>query len=97
MEPSWHFPSALSPEAYAEWGLYKILEYTGVHVILPPGEGQNRTKLKKDIEEYHLAYNIEWEEGELETFIARRPDGLALRQRIKTMCFPKIHQSSGHQ
>jgi hypothetical protein len=69
MQPSWHFPSALSPEAYAEWGLYKILEYTGVHVILPPGEGQNRTKLKKDIEEYHLAYNIEWEEGDLETFI----------------------------
>jgi len=39
MEPSWHFPSALSPEAHAEWGLYKILEYMGLHVILPPGEG----------------------------------------------------------
>ena len=25
-EPRWHFPSALSPEAHAEWGLYKILE-----------------------------------------------------------------------
>jgi len=24
-EPRWHFPSALSPEAHAEWGLYKIL------------------------------------------------------------------------
>jgi len=28
-EPRWHFPSALSPEAHAEWGLYKILEYMG--------------------------------------------------------------------
>jgi len=33
-EPRWHFPSALSPEAHAEWGLHKILEYMGLHVIL---------------------------------------------------------------
>ena len=55
-EPRWHFPSALSPEAHAEWGLYKILEYMGLHEILPPGAGQNRAKLRKDIEEYHTAY-----------------------------------------
>jgi len=48
MEPKWHFPSALSPEEHAEWELYKILEYMGLHVIPPPDEGQNRTKLKKD-------------------------------------------------
>jgi len=41
MEPIWHFPSALNPEAHAEWGLYKILEYMGLHAIPPPGEGQN--------------------------------------------------------
>jgi len=33
MEPRWHFPSALSPEAHAEWGLYKIREYMRLHVI----------------------------------------------------------------
>jgi len=38
---------------------------------------RNRSKLKKDVEEYHLAYNIDFEEGDLETFICRRPDGLA--------------------
>jgi len=57
-EPRWHFPSALSPEAHAEWGLYKILEYMGLHEILPPGAGQNRAKLRKDIEKYHTAYGI---------------------------------------
>jgi len=50
--------------------------HVGLHVILPLGEGQNRTKLKKYIEEHHLAYNIDFEEGNLETFICRRPDGL---------------------
>ena len=87
MEPRWHFPSALSPEAHAERGLYKILEYMGLHVIPPPGEGQNRTKLKKDIEEYHLAYNIDFEEGDLETFISRRPDGLAFGKAKKSCVF----------
>ena len=33
LEPRWHYPSALSPEAHAEWGLYKILEYMGLHEI----------------------------------------------------------------
>jgi len=53
-KPRWHFPSASSPEALAEWGLYEILEYMGLHEILSPGEGRNRTKLKKDIEEHHM-------------------------------------------
>ena len=39
-ETRWHFLSALSPEAYAEWGLYKILEYVGLHEILPQGLGK---------------------------------------------------------
>ena len=76
-EPSWHFPSALSPEAHAEWGVYKILEYMGLHEILPPGAGQNRAKLRKDIAEYHTAYAIDFDDTDLDTFIARRPDGLA--------------------
>jgi len=76
-EPRWHFSSALSPEAHAEWGLYKILEYMGLHEILPPGVGQNRAKLRKDIEEYHTAYAIDFDDTDIDTFIARRPDGLA--------------------
>jgi len=67
-EPRWHFPSALSSEAHAEWGLYKILEYIELHEILQPGSGQNRAKLRKYIEEYHMAYDID-----TDTFIARRP------------------------
>jgi len=76
-EPRWHFPSALSPEAHAEWGLYRILEYMGLHEILPPGAGQNRAKLRKDIEEYHIAYAIDFDDTDIDTFIARRLDGLA--------------------
>jgi len=73
-EPRWHFPSALSPEAHVEWGLYKILEYMGLHEILPPGVGQNWAKLRKDIEEYHVAYAIDFDETDIDIFIARRPD-----------------------
>ena len=82
-EPRWHFPSALSPEAHAEWGLYKILECMGLYEILPPGAGQNRAKLRKDIEEYHTAYAwaIDFDDTDTDTFIAiyiyRRLDGLA--------------------
>ena len=70
-EPRWHFPSALSPEAHAKWGLYKILEYMRLHEILPPGAGQNRDKLRKDIEEYHTAYAIDFDDTDVNTFIAR--------------------------
>jgi len=73
----WHFPSALSPEAHAEWGVYKILEYIGLYEILPPGAGQNRAKLRKDIEEYHTAYAIDFDDTDIDTLIARRPGGLA--------------------
>jgi len=30
----------------------------GLHEILPPGAGQNRVRLRKDIEEYHITYAI---------------------------------------
>jgi len=60
-----------------EWGLYKILEYMGLHEILPPGAGKNMAKLRKDIEEYHTAYAIDFDDSDIDTFIARRPDGLA--------------------
>jgi len=76
-EPRLHFPSALSPEAHAEWGLYKILEYMGLHEILPRGAGQNRAKLRKHIEKYHTAFAIDLDDTDIDTFIARRPDGLA--------------------
>jgi len=74
---------ALSPEAHAEWGLYKILEYMGLHAILPPGAGQNRVRLQKDIEEYHIAYAIDFDDTDIEKFIARRPDGLAFDKEKK--------------
>jgi len=86
-EPQWHFPSALSPEAHAEWGLYKILEYMGLHEILPPGSGKNRAKLRKDIEEYHTAYAIDFDDTDIDTFIARRPDGLAFDKEKKLCVF----------
>jgi len=86
-EPRWHFPSTLSPEAHAEWGLYKILEHMGLHEILPPGAGQNRSKLCKDIEEYHMAYDIDFDETDIDTFIARRPDGLLFDKENKSCVF----------
>jgi len=87
LEPRWYFPLALSPEAHAEWGLYKILECMGLHVILPPGTGQNRVRLKKDIEEYHIAYAIDFDDTDINTFIARRPDGLAFDKEKKLCVF----------
>jgi len=86
-EPRWHFPSDLSPEAHAEWGLYKILKYMGLHEMFTPGAGQNRTKLRKDIEEYHMAYDIDFDETGIDTFIARRPDGLAFDKEKKLCVF----------
>ena len=86
-EHRWHFPSALSPEAHAEQGLYKILEYMGLHEILPLGAGQNRAKLRKDIEEYHIAYGIDFDDTDIDTFIALRPDGLAFDKEKKLCVF----------
>jgi len=50
----------------------------GLHVILPPGAGPNRVRLRKDIEEYHIVYAIDLDETGIDTFIVLRPDGLAL-------------------
>jgi len=86
-ELRWQFPSALSPEAHAEWGLYKILEHMGLHEILPSGSGRNRAKLRSDIEEYHTAYDIEFDDAVIDTFIARRPDGLAFDKEEKLCVF----------
>jgi len=86
-KPRWHLSSALSPEAHAEWELYKILEYMGPHEILPPGSGKNRAKLRKDIEEYHTAYAIDFDDTEIDTFIARRQDGLVFDKEEKLCVF----------
>jgi len=67
----------------------------GLHEILPPGAGQNRAKVRKDIEEYHVAYAIDFDETNIDTFIARRPDGLAFDKK-KIVCILRIHQSNGH-
>jgi hypothetical protein len=95
-EPRWRYPSALSPDTHAEWGLYKIMEYMGLHEILPPGAGQNRAKLRKDIEEYHIAYGIDFDDTDINTFIAWRPDGLVFDSEKKVVCIPGMHQSNGH-
>ena len=86
-ETRWHFPTALSPEAHAEWGLYKILEYMGLHEILPPEAGKNRAKLRKDIKEYHIAYAINLDDSDIDTFIARRLDDLAFDKEKKLCVF----------
>jgi len=86
-EPRCHFPSALSPEAQAELGLYKNLEYMGLHEILPPGAGQKKAKLRKDIEKYHTAYAIDFHNTDTDTFIARKPDGLAFDKEKKLCVF----------
>jgi len=52
---------------------------------LPPGAGQNRAKLRKDIEEYYIAYGIDFDETDIDTFIARRPDGTAF-DKEKKLC-----------
>ena len=45
--------------------------------------GRNRTKLRKDIEEYHTAYAIDFDDEDIDTFIARRPDCLAFDKEEK--------------
>jgi len=55
----------------------------GLHEILPPGAGQNRAKLQKDIEEYHTAYAIDFDNTEID----RRPDGLAFDKGKKLCVF----------
>jgi len=59
----------------------------GLNEILPPGAGQNRAKLRKDIEEYHMAYDIDFDEIDIDIFIARRPDGLAFDKEKKLCVF----------
>jgi len=85
------------PEAHAEWGLYKILEYMGLHEKPPLGDGHNRAKLHKDIEESHIAYNINFDADLLSTFLSHRPDGLAFEKGKKNICTPGIHQSYGQK
>jgi len=58
----------------------------GLHEILPPGAVQNRANLKV-IEEYHTAYGIDFDDTDIDTFIARRPDGLAFDKEKKLCVF----------
>jgi len=53
----------------------------------PTKAGQDIAKLRKDIEEYHSAYGIDWDETDIDTFIARRPDGLAFDKEKKLCVF----------
>jgi len=58
-----------------------------LHEIWPPGEGRNRTKLKKDIKEYHIEYSIHFHTENLDTFISCRLDGLAFDKEKKSCLF----------
>ena len=57
-------------------GLYKTRRY-GIVKCLPRGNGHNRTKLQKDIEEFHIAYGLDFIDTLMLTFLSRRPDGSA--------------------
>jgi len=59
----------------------------GLYEILPPGLGKNRAKLRKDIEEYLTAYAIDFDDADIDTFIALRPDGLAFVMKEKLCVF----------
>ena len=59
----------------------------GLHKILPPGSSKNRAKLRKDIEEYLTAYAIDFDDADIDTFIALRPDGLAFDMKEKLCVF----------
>ena len=63
--------------------MYKILEHMGLHEILPPGLGKNRARLRKDIEEYLTTYAIDFDDADIDTFIALRPEGLAFDMEEK--------------
>jgi len=58
----------------------------GLHEILPSGSGKNRSKLRKD-EEYHIAYAIDFDDTDIDTYIAHRPDGLAFDKEEKLCVF----------
>ena len=49
--------------------------------------GKNWAKLRKDIEEYHTAYAIDFDDADIDTFVALRPDGLAFGMEEKLCVF----------
>ena len=71
------FSRSPKPRSTCGMGSIQDIGIHGLHEILPPGAGQNRVRLRKDIEEYHIAYAIDFDDTNTNTFIARRPDGLA--------------------
>jgi len=48
------------------------------------GSGKNRAKLRIDIEEYLTAYAIDFNDADIDTFIALRPDGLVFDMEKKS-------------
>jgi len=84
------FPLSLEPRSTRRVG---ALQDPGIHGTTwdpPIRRGKkNRTKLRKDIEEYHLAYGIDFVETDIDTFISRRPDGLAFDKEKNCVCSQK--------
>jgi len=71
------FSLSFKPRSTCGMGSIQDFGIHGLYEILPPGAGHNRAKLRKYIEEYHIAYAIDFDDTDIDTFIARRPDGLA--------------------
>jgi len=51
------------------------------------GSRKNRAKLRNDIEEYLTAYAIDFDNADIDTFIALRPNGLAFDMEEKFCVF----------
>jgi len=88
------FSLSPKPRSTCGMGSIKILEYMGLYEILLPAVGQNMAKIRKDIEENYTAYAIDFDDTDLDTFIARRPDGLAFDKEQKIVCILGIHESN---
>jgi len=70
-------PLSLKPGGTRGVGTLQDPRIHGITFDPTTRQGTKQNHSQNDIKEYHLAHNIDFEEGDLETFISRRPDGLA--------------------
>jgi len=94
-ELRWHFPYVLSPEAHAEWRLYKILEDMGLHEELSLGEtqtknGPHRRRRRKTKDQAPIwASSITSAEEKIMAGKTHRP---TLRREYEAPCTPTSFQ-----
>jgi len=85
----WHIgtPMAIKPRSTRGVG---ALQDSGIHGITwdpPTRSGTEQSQTTKGYEEYHMAYDIDFDETDIDTFIARRPDGLVFDEEKIYVCF----------